>query len=97
MDDKPTAGIVTAIIIAPLVALCCLGPVVIGSAVGGVLGWFSGQGLVIGGVLTLLAGAAGYALMRWRRASSRREDASPTCTCDEPKARPGSRQPPTIL
>lgn len=64
MDDKPTAGIVTAIIIAPLVALCCLGPVVIGSAVGGVLGWFSGQGLVIGGVLTLLAGAAGYALMR---------------------------------
>ncbi|NKC23606.1 hypothetical protein HED50_24405 [Ochrobactrum oryzae] len=48
LDDKPTAGIVTAIIIAPLVALCCLGPVVIGSAVGGVLGWFSGQGLVIG-------------------------------------------------
>lgn len=38
MDDKPTAGLVTAIIIAPLVALCCLGPVFIGSAVGGILG-----------------------------------------------------------
>ncbi len=34
MDDKPTAGVVTAIIIAPLVALCCLGPVFIGSAMG---------------------------------------------------------------
>lgn len=92
MDDKPTAGLVTAIIIAPLVALCCLGPVFIGSAVGGILGWFSGQGLVVGGMLTLLAGAAGYAVMRWRRRSSRRADASPTCACDEFNAPPGGRQ-----
>ncbi len=92
MNEKPTAGVVTAIIIAPLVALCCLGPVFIGSAVGGLMGWLSGQRLVMAGVLALLAGAVGYAVMRWRRASSHRADAALTCTYDESKAQPGGRQ-----
>jgi uncharacterized protein YcfJ len=75
MDEKPIAGIVTAIIIAPLVALCCLGPLVIGSALGGVVGWFSGQGLGLTAVLVFSAGAVGYAVTRWRRASSREGNA----------------------
>jgi hypothetical protein len=60
----------TAIVVAPLVALCCLGPLFIGSAVGGVVGWLSGQGLALIAVLAFLAAAIGYAVMRWRRASS---------------------------
>lgn len=77
MDERPIAGIVTVIIIAPLIALCCLGPLFIGSAVGGVVGWLSGQGPVLTVALALLAGALGFAVMRWRRASSRAQAGTP--------------------
>lgn len=96
MDDKPAAGLITAIVIAPLVALCCLGPVFIASAAAGVGGWLSG-GLVWATMLALLAAAIGYAAMRWRRASSRGEDVSLTCVCDEPKARQAGELDPVGL
>jgi hypothetical protein len=45
MNDKPRTGILTALAIAPIVALCCLGPVVLGSAVlGGIAGWLASLG-----------------------------------------------------
>lgn len=84
MDEKPGVGLVTAIIIAPLVALCCLGPLVIGSALGGVVGWFSGQGLGLTAVLVFSTGAVGYAVTRWRRASSRDGNVGPQGVSEEP-------------
>jgi len=87
MNEKPAAGLMTAIVVAPLVALCCLGPLFIGSAVGGVVGWLSGQGLALTAVLAFLAAAIGYAVMRWRRASSNRVNAGPTCACDVSEVR----------
>jgi hypothetical protein len=80
MDEKRVAGLVTAIIIAPLVALCCLGPLLIGSALGGVAGWLSGQGLGLTAVLALSAGAVGYAVMHWRRAADRNVSGHPLNT-----------------
>lgn len=77
----------TAIVVAPLVALCCLEPLFIGSAVGGLVGWLSGQGLPLTAVLAFLAAAIGFAVMRWRRASSHQVDAGPTCACDVSEAR----------
>ena len=87
VNEKPAAGLMTAIVVAPLVALCCLGPLFIGSAVGGVVGWLSGQGLALIAVLAFLAAAIGYAVMRWRRASSNRVNAGPTCACDVSEVR----------
>jgi len=97
MDEKPAAGLITAIIIAPLVALCCLGPVFIASAAAGVAGWLSGRSLVLAAVLALLAAAIGYAVTRWRPNSSRRRNAGPTCACDEPKARQADELDPVGL
>ncbi|MEW6629514.1 MAG: hypothetical protein AB1440_01470 [Pseudomonadota bacterium] len=77
MDEKPFAGLVTAIIIAPLAVLCCLGPLLIGSALGGVAGWLGGQRLGLTAVLALSAGAIGYAVMRRRRAIDRNASGHP--------------------
>ena len=40
MDDKPIALLVTAAVVAPICALCILGPAILGSAVGWVSAWF---------------------------------------------------------
>ncbi|HUZ73775.1 MAG TPA: hypothetical protein VMU87_12385 [Stellaceae bacterium] len=72
MDEKPVAGIVTAAAVVPLVLLCCLGPVVVGSVIGGVAGWLGGLGPAeIAGAAVALA-AITYGLLRWRRRQLRR-------------------------
>jgi len=42
MDDKPIAMLVAAVVVAPICALCILGPAILGSAVAGVVAWFGG-------------------------------------------------------
>lgn len=79
----------TAIIIAPLVALCCLGPSLIGSAMGSIVGWLGEQGFVLTTALALLAEAFGYAVMRWRRPRSGGEGSGLTCGCVGSKALQG--------
>jgi hypothetical protein len=39
MSDNGVAGFVTALLIAPLVVVCCLGPAVLGSVLGALVGW----------------------------------------------------------
>ncbi len=46
MSEKTYAGFVTAALIAPLVALCCFGPVLLGSLLGGVAGQLGGLNLL---------------------------------------------------
>ncbi len=74
MDKKPVAGIVTAAAVVPLLLLCCLGPVVVGSVIGGVIGWLGGLGPAeIAGAAVALA-AITYGRLRWRRRRLRRAE-----------------------
>lgn len=79
MDDKPVVGLVTAAVIARVVALCCLGPGVVGSLLGGVVGWLGGLGPedVVGAAVA--AGFVAYALRRWHRGRLRREGMQQRC------------------
>ncbi len=74
MSDKPVAGLVAAVAIAPVAALCCLGPAVLGSAVAWVSGWFSGLGPVTTTALAIVAAVLVIALLR--RSKARRGSAN---------------------
>ena len=63
MGEKFVAGIVTAAAIAPICAVCILGPAVIGSLFGGAFGWLGGFGL-LGTIALMIAAAAGVLLYR---------------------------------
>jgi len=39
MSDKPVAGLVTAAIVAPIAAACCLGPVALASGAAAIFAW----------------------------------------------------------
>src|SRR5579863_3881233 len=79
MGEKPVAGIVTAAGVVPLVLLCCLGPVVVGSMIGGVFGWLGGLGpAAIAGTAVAFA-AITYGFLRWRRRRRRRAGTPDEC------------------
>jgi hypothetical protein len=68
MSDKPIAGLVTAVAIAPLLVVCCLGPAVVASALAGIAAWFSGANAVTVTGLAILAAMLAYGSVRWRKA-----------------------------
>lgn len=75
MNDKPVAGFATAAVVAPLVVLCCLGPVVLVSVLGGAVTWFAGWGLAEAAAGALAVGLVAYGILRWRRARLRQDGA----------------------
>ena len=68
MSDKPIAGVMTAIIITPILAICCLGPVIFASALGSVFAWFAGLDAFAVAAVALIAGGVGVAFAKRRRA-----------------------------
>ena len=72
MSDNRVAGFVTALLVAPLVIVCCLGPAVLGSALGAAVGWLGGLGSIEVMGAAFAAGLVVYGLVRWRRARARR-------------------------
>lgn len=68
MSDKFVAGIVTAAVIAPMCALCLVGPAVFASILAGIVGWFGGLGPVLTIGLVLVAGIVVYAKNHRRKA-----------------------------
>jgi hypothetical protein len=68
MSEKLVAGLVTAVVIAPVCAVCVLGPAAIVSILAGIAGWFGGFDPVIAVGLGLAAGTAVYGIVRRRRA-----------------------------
>ena len=74
MSEKPIAGLVTAAVVAPLCALCFLGPVVLASGVAGVWGWLSGLGPTVILGLVLSVAALVYGLFRWRKLRTSRHE-----------------------
>ena len=73
MKEKATAGLVTALLVAPICALCLLGPAVLG----GFLTWVSVRlGGFDWGTAAVLAGLAAilvYAILRRRRSKDGRQ------------------------
>lgn len=80
MSEKTYAGFVTAALIAPLVALCCFGPVLLGSLLGGVAGWLGGLNFLEVAGATAGAAVAVYAFLCWRRARVCRAEKQQTST-----------------
>ncbi len=67
MNDKPIAMLVTAAVVAPICALCILGPVVFGSAVAGVFSWFAGFDPVAVLALAVIGAILAYGFFSRRR------------------------------
>ena len=67
MEDKPIAMLVTAAVVAPICALCILGPVVLGSAVAGVFSWFAGFDPAAAWGLAVIGAILAYGFLRRRR------------------------------
>ena len=64
MDDKPIALLVTAAVVAPICALCILGPAVLGSAVAGAFAWFGGFDPVAATGLAVIFAILAYGFFR---------------------------------
>ncbi len=70
MNDKPMAGMVTFLIAAPAMLLCCLAPFVFVSSISGLLGWLAGGSIVLGGMIAAAAGMTVFLVRRHRRLRS---------------------------
>lgn len=64
MSEKLVAGIVTAAGIAPLCAVCVLGPAAIGSVLAGTFAWLGGAGSLLTAALIVAAGLLVYRTLR---------------------------------
>ncbi len=71
MNDKFVAGLVGAVAIAPICAVCILGPAAIGSLFAGEFGWVAGAGPVLTIGIMLAAGAFVWRTLRRRGFRSR--------------------------
>ena len=74
MGEKFVAGIVTAAAIAPVCAVCILGPAAVGSLFAGAFGWLGDFG-PLGTIALMIAAAAG--VLAYRRFFRRRRQALP--------------------
>lgn len=67
MSDKLIAGLVTAVAVAPVCAVCIFGPAALASAAAGIAGWLGGLDPVVITGLAVLAGIAAYGVVHRRR------------------------------
>ncbi len=65
MSEKLMAGVITAVVIAPLCSICIIGLAALGAFLGGIAAWFSGLGPVAAGGLTVPIGV--FVIARKRR------------------------------
>ncbi len=91
MGEKLVAGLVTAVAIAPVCAVCILGPAAIGSLFAGAFGWLGGFG-PLGIITRMIAAGAGVVvtrgfLRRRMRAPHGRSDAPRSFTFEVGKKR----------
>ena len=78
MSEKLLFGLTTAALIAPLCAVCVLGPAVLGSLLAGAFGWLGGlsPGVTVGGAI--IAATLIYRLVRRsKRRTDQRGEAAP--------------------
>jgi len=73
MSDKPIAGLLTAIAVAPLCLVCALGPAAFAAAVGSFLAWLGGFSLSLIAAFVAAAGWVGWRALQ--RSMQRRAEA----------------------
>ena len=71
MSDKPIAMLVTAAAIAPICALCVLGPAVLGSLLAAAFAWLGDAGPVLTIGLMIVAGLLVHRTIRRRKGQTR--------------------------
>ena len=72
MDEKPTFGTILPLFgLGGAVAVCCAGPVLLGSAAGGISSWLAGLGGTAAVGIAVFVGVAVFGFMRWRKSRSR--------------------------
>jgi hypothetical protein len=64
MSEKPVATLVAALAIAPICAVCILGPAFVGSAFASIFGWSAGPGVIGLAVIVMALGAGLYLLVK---------------------------------
>ncbi len=64
MSDKPVAALVTGIAVAPICAVCILGPAVVGSALASIFGWFAGPKVIGLAIVVMAVGVCLYVLVK---------------------------------
>ena len=67
MSHKLLPGVVAAVAIVPICAVCILGPAAIGAMVAGAFGWLGGLNPVLTTGLAIIFGIVIYAIVRQRR------------------------------
>ncbi len=67
MSDKPVAIFTTWLLVTPVMVVCCLGTVFLGSALAGAWEWLGGAGLPVAAAVAIVAGLALYGLRQRRR------------------------------
>lgn len=70
MSEKLLAGLLATVAIAPLCAVCVLGPAVIASIFTGIAAWLGGLDAIVAASVFLAAGLAVYGFVRMRKARS---------------------------
>ncbi len=68
ISEKLIAGLVTAAVIAPVCAVCVLGPAVLASIFAGIAGWLGGFDMIVTAGLVLVLGITVYGFIRRRGA-----------------------------
>ena len=66
VSERPAVGVITAVLIAPLVLLCCLGRAAVASLLAGFVAWLSGLGVAAVAGATVVVGALAYGFLRGR-------------------------------
>lgn len=64
MSEKPVAALVAALAIAPICAVCILGPALVGSVLASIFGWLAGPGVIGLAVIVMALGAGLYLLVK---------------------------------
>lgn len=67
MNDKLVAGLVTAVVIAPICAVCILGLAFLGSMFAGAFGWIAGLSSVATAGLAIVGAILVYGLLKRRK------------------------------
>ncbi len=90
MSDKPIAMLVTAAAIAPVCALCVLGPAVLGSLLAGTFAWLGGTGPVLTMGLMIVAGLLVHRTIHRRKGQTQdRAERSEPIPAPRPSRNPG--------
>ncbi len=89
MSEKILAGLFTAVVVAPICALCILGPAFFGSLLAGALGWFGWLDPVLAAGVMIMGAAVVFGLARKWNARARHAGSS---VSNEPRPAPAAER-----